>query len=332
MSQQLPNQNAFDILDIHKDRVQNNTKAHYECVKTSLSKFLTYVFEVRELNSIFQVDEAVMSHYYDRLKASYEPRTAHNHWIDVRYYFSTVERETGFPNPCEQAEEEYDEEVRPSDLVGTSAKIQKGGEWVVYIEDEDYKQMLEETDLIRNELLLRLLYDCGLRASELCEVEVEDVEEEENAITSIQTKKRDDGHERTVWYTPATSSIMTEYLHGGGRSRYSTASDSDYLLVSLRSEQMHPNWLNRRVVDIAKDAGVQEVIYKDAQGYNRYAITAHQFRHTYAINRVREDVGKGAMPLNYLAELLGHKDTNTTEWYTRFKQAGLKKAEQRYSP
>jgi len=38
------------------------------------------------------------------------------------------------------------------------------------------------------------------------------------------------------------------------------------------------------------------------------------------------------MPLNYLAELLGHKDTNTTEWYTRFKNSGLKKAEQRYSP
>lgn len=323
---------AFDLLERHMDTV-SATPQHEEQVKTSVSHFLEFVFDRRSRASITEVDDTDMKHYYDVLNSDYVDRSAHNRWVHVRDYLDTCVVELEGANPALIAEKTH-KSVTPADWADNDApyKMRVEGESVVYIEDWEYEAMLEETEKSRNELLLRLLYDTGMRVSEVASLKVNQVNEEENAIEDVLTAKRDDGHERTLWYPRSTGVVMHQYLHEGGRSQYPPHDESDYLFVSQREESVHPNWLNRVVVDIAKDAGVQSVMYVDAKGHNRYRVTSHQFRHTFAINRIRSDVGDGSMSLDFLRESLGHQTAETTRWYLRYRDSARKEAEKRCRP
>lgn len=329
-------------VDEHYDafRSSANSDQSVEQVKTSVSHFLNWLFEDEGVKALSDIDAKVMMHYYQHITNTYVDRTAHNRWTHIKYYLKTVaierdwETENGFWNPARRAEEKFEQRVVPEDLVNAPEKVKQADEGVEVLEldPSEIDDIVEACDTIRDKLIIRLLQDTGLRAGELVEVREDDVDLENRAIERVKTEKRDD-HYRTVWYSGRTSVLMREYLEGGGRSRYPPAEDSDYLLVSLRSEQIHKNWLNTLVVKRAKEAGVQDVLYTDAKGHDRYRITCHTFRHNFAIKRIRSDVGGGSMPIEHLRRLLGHRDYDSVRWYLKnFGDSELKQAYERYSP
>lgn len=318
---------AFDVLDRHLESVRaGTTDQHVEQVRTSVSHFLRYMFDELGHASIRDVEWEDLERYYERLEGEYVARTSHNRWTHVRDYLETAVDEFGGENPAVRAEEESND-IDTEELVKVPKKIRAGGQSIVHLDGETIDAVVDACDSVRDKLAVRLLQDTGLRASELCSVRVDDLEREENAITRVLTAKREDGHERTVWYRPSTAVLMRRYLDEGGRSQFPPHEESPYLLVSIRSESIHPNWLNRIVVEAAQEAGVQETVFTDAKGHNRYRVTCHNLRHTFAIERVQN-----GMPIEYLRRLLGHKDMETTKKYLRFRESDVKEAELRYRP
>lgn len=326
----------YDAFESSADSTQS-----VEQVKTTISHFVMWLHEEEDVEHPGEIDETVMLHYYQFLTKTYSDRTAHNKWTHVRYYLRTVAIEENwydgdeYYNALDEAEKRFENRIDTESLVNVPEKVKRADDGVEILEldGEEIDAMVDACDTVRDKLIIRLLQDTGLRAGELVEVKVDDVDPENRAIENVETEKRQDGHHRTVWYSGRTSVLMREYLDGGGRSRFAPAEDSEYLLVSLRSEKIHKNWLNTRVVDIAKDAGVQDVLYQDAKGHNRYRITCHTFRHNFAIKRIRSDVGGGSMPIEHLRRLLGHRDYDSVRWYLQnFGDSELKQAYERYSP
>lgn len=301
--------------------------------KSTLRHFFDFC-ERKDIEDVSEVQKEDIRHYVKVLRSNYTEVSTYNMWRHLDAYFSAL-RGLGAldENVLEVAKEEYPGDIKPQDWsTANPQKVQENGETVIELDNGKIDQMVRACDTVRDKLIIRLLQDTGLRASELCSVSVEQVKDgwDKNTITDVVTAKRD-GSTRDVYYTDRTSVLLTEYLEGGGRSRYTPADESPYLIVSLRSEQMHPNWLNRIVRNAADEAEVQEVMWTDAKDDPRYRYTAQHFRSNFAIKFVDAEYGGGSGSLEMLRRMLGHADLETTrDAYLGFAGEQVRQSYNRY--
>lgn len=187
----------------------------------------------------------------------------------------------------------------------------------------------------RNTLLVHLMYQTGVRAQELADMKLADIDREERRI-EVYSKKLDSEHSRAdpwrpVWYGQSIEKYMQRWLDFGGRDGFYTADDSDYLFLTHQSERMSENRVNEIVREAATNAGMQEVMYQDTSGSDRHLITSHTLRHSFAYECMQSnDVGR--IDLKTLAELMGHQDTSTTEKYLVFADSDLGESRRLYGP
>jgi integrase/recombinase XerD len=221
--------------------------------------------------------------------------------------------------------------VEPVDLSDYSdTKINDETE-VRYIDPEQYEKMLENANL-RDEVLLRLLWDTGVRASEVIKITESDIERDEReiAIETAKSRKLKSNKTRSLHYSRRTEATLREWLDEGGRDSYLGVGDDDdegHVLVTKQQPKMAVGRVTEIVDERAEDAGIQEEVYEDQAGRSRRRVTAHTLRHSYAVHRV-----KNGMPLVYLQVLLGHSDIDITRKYLHFRDDDIKDSEARYRP
>jgi len=276
--------------------------------QSSLRRFALFLDE-RDLDPE-DVEALDILSYVNILQNTYTKVTTYNMYRHLDAYFRALEIERIIEeNPIDKAEEEYEDEITPDEWsTSNPKKVEEKGESVIELDADKIDLMVSEADSIRDKLIIQLLRDTGLRASELCNLKKKQIEDgrEHRKIENIKIAKRD-GKEKTVYYTNRTDALLTEYLNVG-RKRYKPADESPYLLVSLRSEKIHPNWLNRIVRQTAEEAGVQEVMFEDAMDRPRYRYVAQHFRSNFAIKYISNGGN-----LEFLRRMLGHADLDTTE-------------------
>ena len=193
---------------------------------------------------------------------------------------------------------------------------------VVAIPPEDIQKIFEHpgSPAIRNELILRLLYQTGLRSIELASVRLRDIDfgKREIRITSAKAEPGDENYIRYVYYHQNLDYLMREWVEKQ-RHSYPTANGSKYLFLTQQSPQMRPSYISRIVKKQAKEAGVNEPIGEDANGNTRWLVTAHTFRHSMASHSANgthpADSGNEGIPVHMLAKILGHRKLDTTMKY-----------------
>lgn len=198
-----------------------------------------------------------------------------------------------------------------------------------YIETDAFGSILAEVDKLRDRVLLSVLWDTGVRASELVSIYTSDVEREDQRIV-LKTAKQSGEREkdRVVFYTRRTESLLREWLDKGGRKQYLDYDESPYLLLGQGSPKLNPRRPTEVIRDYAEAAGVQaKSPTPNAAGSKRRKVTAHCFRHSFAVLRVKK-----GMPIVYLSDLLGHKDIQQTRVYLRFRDDDLQDAYDKYRP
>lgn len=185
----------------------------------------------------------------------------------------------------------------------------------------------------RNQLLLKLLLQTGIRAEEARRIKLSDITTPEEAtkeserrrirIDSVKNKPR-----RTVFYQPSLDEILSRWVNKL-RKVYAPAKESPYLFVSNRSEQLSYTALRETVYQAAENAGIQEKMYVDASGNPRWKVSPHTLRHTMARFAV---TGDERIDISRLARLMGHFDKEgnpnieTTQKYLSFCEQDLKNA------
>jgi integrase/recombinase XerD len=98
---------------------------------------------------------------------------------------------------------------------------------IVYITPEEKEALVENvpTPTLRNELVIRLLWQTGVQKSELVEIELENIDRDEWSIKVWSNKTRE---WRTVLYQTSLDFLMEQWLDGGHRDSYVPAGDSPY--------------------------------------------------------------------------------------------------------
>lgn len=198
-----------------------------------------------------------------------------------------------------------------------------------YIEKEDFEKILAEADKLRDRVLLSTLWDTGVRAEELVSIYVSDLERDEQKIVLKTAKQKGEREkDRPVYYSRRTENLLREWLDKGGRKQYLDHDTSPYLLLGKASPQLNPRRPTEVIREYAEAAGVQaQSPTPNAAGQKRRKVTAHCFRHSFAVLRVKK-----GMPIVYLSDLLGHSDIQQTRTYLDFRDDDLKEAYNKYRP
>jgi site-specific recombinase XerD len=155
---------------------------------------------------------------------------------------------------------------------------------------------------IRNRAILCVAWRCGLRVSEITDLQLKDLNLDEGLLT-IRHGKGD--RSRVVAMDAGTVEVLGRWLDA--RTRLGVKRNAP-VFSTLRGGRLCTSYLRHALPRIARKAGLDGV-----------RVHMHQFRHLYAIELERE----GAT-LSEIRDLLGHSSVSVTDRYLR--RAGASRA------
>lgn len=162
---------------------------------------------------------------------------------------------------------------------------------------------------VRDRAILELLYGCGVRVSELVQLEKDDVNLEAGFLKCIGKGSK----ERIVPIGKMAKEAVERYLALDGKVL--REGKNRIFISKKRGEKITRQSVWRRVKFYAKKAGISK------------RITPHTFRHSYATHLL-----EGGADLRVLQELLGHADISTTQIYTHISKDRLKSIHAQFHP
>ena len=157
-----------------------------------------------------------------------------------------------------------------------------------YLTPDEVYRLIEAADTERDRLLMRVLWETGVRISEAIAVRLADVG---RRGVRVLGKGR---AERVVFVQEGLVAAILFYAQERGLGR------DDYLFTSRRGGHITKQRADQIIRRAAGRAGLERNVH------------AHLFRHGYAINFLNCG-GR----LDALQEQLGHRDINTTRIYLR---------------
>ena len=181
-----------------------------------------------------------------------------------------------------------------------------------YLTLDESKKLLEtvQNDDTRNSerdyAIITLFLNCGMRLSELVNINIKDITFSECKLNVIGKGNK----ERTIYLNNSCVSAINEYLQV--RPKEGIKHDSrDALFLSERRERIS----NRTVQHI-----VRQELLKAGLDINKYSV--HKLRHTAATLMYQY----GNVDIRALQVLLGHESISTTEIYTHVENTQIRNA------
>ncbi|MFX1496153.1 MAG: site-specific tyrosine recombinase/integron integrase [Promethearchaeota archaeon] len=164
------------------------------------------------------------------------------------------------------------------------------------------KRLFSSKKSQRYYLIVRLLYSTMARVSELCNIQIKDIDFEKGYLKLSGKGNK----ERIVPVDKKTLELFKENL----RNRISYKSE-DFLLVNTWGKKLSPRVVQSDIKIIKEKCG-----FPDSK-----AVTPHVFRHTGATH-----LRRSGMDISELQDILGHSSPNTTRIYAKNDITKLKQS------
>lgn len=168
-----------------------------------------------------------------------------------------------------------------------------------FINYSEYMSLLatvekEENEFLkaRNLLLLEILFDTGLRVSEVVNIEINNINKKEQSIKVLGKGNK----ERIVYYGDYAKNYLEDYLN---LRRNINIVDKEYLFLNKNYTRLTRRGVEYLISDISKKALL------------RQKISPHTLRHSFATEMLNN-----GCDIRSVQELLGHKSLSTTGIYT----------------
>lgn len=158
-----------------------------------------------------------------------------------------------------------------------------------------------ETEIgARDRAIFEIMYGCGLRVSEVCQLKINDVDDQFVRVFGKGKK------ERLIPIGKEAIKSVDHYLQNF-RDKYKSAENA--LLLSLKGKPIDRFTVWMRIKLYLKKAGIIK------------NISPHSLRHSFATHLL----DNGA-DIRIIQELLGHADISSTQRYTRVSQTQMQQA------
>lgn len=164
---------------------------------------------------------------------------------------------------------------------------------------EEMRRLINAPKYLKHRLMIAMLYGCGLRSYELCNLKLEDVDFDRKTVFVIKKKGNYDR------YVP-----LSDHLARGLKKYLSTEHPSIYLFNSQVTKK-------GEVIGITTSSVGWVIRENRSKVGTKKKITAHTLRHTYATHLL-----EAGLNLVSLKELLGHAHIETTLIYLHVANMG----------
>lgn len=168
----------------------------------------------------------------------------------------------------------------------------------VVLSQEEVKTLLRSARLLKHRLVVGMLYGCGLRNFELCNVKLADIDFDRKQLHIREGKYRKDR------YVP-----LCDLLIRGIRKHIASEAPNEYLFNGKSGTgdyiALTPRGVQWAVKEVRSKSGI------------RKKVTAHSLRHSYATHLL--EMGTDIMTLK---DLLGHENIQTTLIYLHVARVG----------
>ena len=154
----------------------------------------------------------------------------------------------------------------------------------------------------RDYAILTLFLNCGMRLSELCSIDYNDIKQDGSLVITGKGNK-----ERIVYLNQACIRAIVDYMKVRPRDGVKDRA----LFLSSRNQRISAKTVQHMVYS-----------YLDKAGLGDRGLSVHKLRHTAATLMYRH----GNVDLLLLKEILGHENLGTTEIYTHIADDAAKKA------
>ena len=221
---------------------------------------------------------------------------------DVRSFLVHLAEEEGAStsslNVAINALKFYYGEVLKNDFVYEVRRPTKDRKLPVVLSGKEVFKIISSVANVKHRLILMLAYSAGLRVGEIVRLKTEDIDAQRRMIHVRGAKGRKD---RYTIISDAALATIKEYLREYGAH--------EWLFPGV-----HPgrHITTRTAEAIFEHACRSAGITKE--------VSIHSLRHSFATHLLESGVD-----LRYIQELLGHKNSKTTEIYTHVSNAGLSK-------
>ncbi len=297
----------------------NHSAKTLEWHRTALGLLRTFLKEERYITLIGEVDAPDISAWFAHLRKTpgargkiRSERTVQTYARSARAFFHwIVRRETIERNP-------FDRIVFP--------KV--GRPLIQTIEPEEFERLLQacvppnetgpiaDRAAVRNRAILWLLYDTGIRVSELCGLRLGDFDRRHGVITVTGKGSK----ERRIALGQNCLRHLLYYLERHRPNEEELAewgsSGEDHLFLSETRMPLTNNGVTLLFARLKKRANITDK-----------RVSPHILRHTFAIRYLM----LGNDPFS-LQELLGHEDMTTVKNYMHMNDATIQEQKRKYSP
>ena len=174
--------------------------------------------------------------------------------------------------------------------------------------DEDITKIQQTFDLslpdqYRNNVIVEVLYGCGLRVSELVNLKLSNIYEKEQCLRVLGKGDK----ERWVPINPRALDMMLTYILNVRSHIEVKPGEEKYVFLNRRGSHLSRNFVFMFLQQAVSEAGIQK------------HVSPHSLRHSFAT----ELVENGA-DLRAVQEMLGHESISTTEIYTHLTRDTLR--------
>ena len=174
-----------------------------------------------------------------------------------------------------------------------------------YLTLEESERLLSVVDgkyKERDYAIITLFLNCGLRLSELCSIDYNDIRDDCSLVVTGKGNK-----ERIIYLNQACIDAIISYM----KVRPHDNVKDKALFLSARNQRISPKT-------------VQHIVYTylDKAGLGDRGLSVHKLRHTAATLMYQH----GKVDVLLLKEILGHENLSTTEIYTHIADDATKKA------
>ncbi len=271
---------------LNKNNLHKNTVSAYF---SDAEKFLDYLYDKR-IKNIKKADKKVIAGFIKQLeKEKKSPATIARNVASIRYFFE-------FLLSVDAVKENLAQRIKPPKFEKELPETLTSNEILKFLEQPSGA----DPKSIRDKAMLEVLYATGIKATELIELNVADVN---SAVGYIRCKKGSE--ERIIPLGKPSMIALDNYL---GVIRKTIAKDGEQaLFVSMNGKRMTRQGFWKIVKYYAECADIKK------------QITPKTLRHSFAVHML-----ENGADINSIKTMMGHSDISSTQLYTKVINQKLK--------
>lgn len=161
----------------------------------------------------------------------------------------------------------------------------------------EIKKIISSIDNLKHKAIISTIYSCGLRISEVVNLEIKDIDSSAMTVKIVNAKGKND---RYVMLSPKLLELLREYV-----VEYKPKT---YLFVGQFGDCYSPRSIQQIFMNASRKARIKK------------KVSVHTLRHSFASHLL-----DNGTDIRFIQELLGHKHLSTTQIYTHINPVSVKK-------